>query len=451
MTSPMTSSPPLRWSDLTAARVGLWGLGVEGSANLAKLLSLGIEPVIADDRPSSKDAHGIPVLPTGQGGWEALATCQVVVKTPGISRYRPDVVALEERGVVLAGGLGLWLHEADPQRVVCITGTKGKSTTAAIAGHLARALGRRCLVAGNIGRLPYDPNITEEPELTVVEVSSFQATDLRCSPPVVAVTSLHPDHLDWHGSVERYYADKLSICTKPGADLVIADGTSAELAAQVHQLGKRIEWISQPSGGSWADALGLRGSHNRRNALIARACLLASGVQEAADDDLLETAAQGFTPLDSRLVEIGSLSGVTFVDDSLSTNALAAIAAIECFDSQPLAIILGGADRGIDYTALAERIVARREPTFVVTMPASGARMHATLDAVTQDHDHLDVTDTDDLQTAVAKAFSWATPGAVVLMSPAAASFGQFRNYKERSAAFRDILASLEVEGSATQ
>ncbi len=171
------------------------------------------------------------MLATGEGGLDALAGCDVVVKSPGISRYRPEVAELEGRGIPVAGGLGLWLAEADRGRVVCITGTKGKSSTTAIAGHLLRRWGYRCVVGGNIGQPPWDPaEAAEAARYWVIETSSYQATDLACSPPVVAVTSLHPDHLDWHGDVETYYRDKLSACTQPGADLTIANGDSGRAA-----------------------------------------------------------------------------------------------------------------------------------------------------------------------------------------------------------------------------
>ena len=155
--------PKLSWSDLSGARVGLWGLGREGLANLRKLCAMGIEPVLVDDRPPALAIGGSPVLTTGYGGLAALEKCDVVVKSPGISRYRPEVVRLEERGVPVAGGLGLWLQEADLTRVLLITGTKGKSTTAAVTGHLLTGLGHRCLVGGNIGQPPWDPDCPSGP------------------------------------------------------------------------------------------------------------------------------------------------------------------------------------------------------------------------------------------------------------------------------------------------
>ena len=243
--------PKLSWSDLRGARAGVWGLGREGMANVRKLCAMGVEPVLVDDRPQAVAISGMPVLATGYGGLAALEKCDVVVKSPGISRYRPEVARLEERGVPVAGGLGLWLQEADPARVLLITGTKGKSTTAAVTGHLLNGLGpplpgRRQHRPAALG--PGRPRPAQCPaprragpwDYWVIEVSSYQATDLPCSPPVVAVTSLHPDHLDWHGGVENYYRDKLSACSQPGADLTIANGDSDLLRERVALLGPRV-------------------------------------------------------------------------------------------------------------------------------------------------------------------------------------------------------------------
>ena len=184
----------------------------------------------------------------------------------------------------MVGGLGLWLAEQDPRKVLCVTGTKGKSTTVSVTGHLLTGLGYECLVAGNIGVVPYDPAEERDFDYWVIEVSSYQATDLPCTPPVTAVTSLHPDHLDWHGGVERYYRDKLSMCSQPGADLTVANGDSELLRQHEKLLGPRVEWVSQddePAAG-WMEPLGLLGRHNRRNALIARRCLAALGVPAPA-------------------------------------------------------------------------------------------------------------------------------------------------------------------------
>jgi UDP-N-acetylmuramoylalanine--D-glutamate ligase len=448
MTSPRSK---LSWSDLAGARVGVWGLGREGHANLRKLASLGVEPVLVDDHPhpgdhSHPDSHsppgGRPVLATGEGGLAALERCDVVVKTPGLSRYRPEVGRLSGLGIPVVGGLGLWLAEADLRRVLCVTGTKGKSTTSSVAGHLLTGLGYRCLVGGNIGVSPYDPEQAGEVDYWVIEVSSYQATDLPYSPPVVAVTSLHPDHLDWHGGVEQYYRDKLSACSQPGAELTVANADSDLLADRAALLGPRVEWVSADDepGSDWMDPLGLPGRHNRRNALIARRSLMAMGVPGAADDTRLRAAARGYQPLASRLTSIGTVGGVTFVDDSLSTNVLPTLAALDAFPGRRIALIVGGHDRGIDYAPLAAGVIARPAPTYLLTLPDSGPRIHA---AVEQLATTTGVTDCPDLAAAVTAGYQWARPDGVVLLSPAAPSFGQFRDYRDRAEAFARAMRAL--------
>jgi UDP-N-acetylmuramoyl-L-alanine---L-glutamate ligase len=464
------SRSKLSWSDLAGARVGIWGLGREGHASLRKLATLGAEPVLVDDRPSAP-VDGHPVLVTADGGLAALEACDTVVKTPGMSRYRPELARLSALGVPVTGGLGLWLAEADLRRVLVVTGTKGKSTTSSVAGHLIAGLGYRVMVGGNIGAPPYDPEAGAEFDYWVIEVSSYQATDLPCSPPVVAVTSLHPDHLDWHGGVEQYYRDKLSACSQPGAELTVANGDSDLLRAHAALLGPRVEWVSEDDdpAADWMAPLGLPGRHNRRNALIARRCLVALGLTEpgAADDSRLRAAAAGYQPLPSRLTTVSVTGGVTFVDDSLSTNVLPTLAALDAFPGRRIALIVGGHDRGIDYAPLAAALLARDAPTRVLTLPDSGPRIRAQIEAAAppsaaspaQHHETGDsgrssaldpefhafagVTDCPDLAAAVAAGFRWAQPDGVVLLSPAAPSFGVFKDYRDRGEAFARAVRAL--------
>jgi UDP-N-acetylmuramoylalanine--D-glutamate ligase len=429
--------PKLSWPDLPGARVGVWGLGREGHANVRKLRALGIEPVLVDDHVADPD-----VLATDQGGLAALERCDVVVKTPGLSRYRPEVARLAALGIPVVSGLSLWLAEQDLHKVLCVTGTKGKSTTASLAGHLLTGLGYQCLVGGNIGVVPYDPAEKTDFDYWVIEVSSYQATDLPLTPPVTAVTSLHPDHLDWHGGVEQYYRDKLSMCTQPEADLTVANGDSELLREREKLLGPRVEWVSHDDdpGAQWMAPLGLLGRHNRRNALIARRCLAALGVPGAGDEAALQAAAAGYRGLPSRLEPIRTVAGVTFVDDSLSTNVLPTLAALDAFPGRRIALIVGGHDRGIDYAPLAAAVRARDAPTYVLTLPDSGPRIRAEIQRAAAS---VSVTDCPVLEDAVAAGFGWAQPDGVVLLSPAAPSFGRFRDYRARSEAFVQAVRAI--------
>lgn len=427
----------LAWPDLRGRAVGVWGLGVEGRASVRKLRSLGVSPILVDDHPPTGEPD---VVATLDGGLAALQACEVVVKAPGISRYRPDVVGLEAGGVAVVGGLGLWLQGADRSRVIAVTGTKGKSTTTSVLGHLLEGFGRRVLTCGNLGVPPYDPEVDDDVDWWVVEVSSYQATDVASSPPVTVVTSLHPDHLPWHdGSVERYYADKLSLCHQPGAVVTIANGDSDLVRERVELLAPRVRWVGVDAVGEsgWTAELGLLGAHNHRNALLAQGALIEAGIAEAADEGALGRAAAGFVQLESRLTPVATVDGVLFVDDSLSTNVLPTLAAVEAFPGRRVALLVGGADRDIDYTSLADGLTDRAAPTLVVVLDSdSGPRIAAALDGA------VDVRAGGDMTSAVAIAAAWARPDGVVLLSPAAPSFDRYRDYKAKSTDFRAAIGS---------
>ncbi len=426
------------WSELVSANVGVWGLGVEGSASVRKLRSLGVTPTLVDDTPPPDGFDALEVLATDQGGLDALTRCDVVVKSPGISRYRPEIGILEGANIAVRGGLGLWLEEADRSRIACITGTKGKSTTTALCVHLLQHLGHRAAAGGNIGHPPWDPDSEEQdPEFWIIETSSFQVPDITTAPPVVAVTSLSPDHLDWHGSVERYYADKLSLCTKPGVELALVEGTDPLLQQHQDALGSHLRWVG-PDDSAGAEALRhavqLPGEHNARNALVARAVLRGLGVAEAENDHLMAEAARTFHGLSSRCHSLGRVGDVEFVDDSLSTNVLPAQAALAAFAGRPVALLVGGKDRGLDYTPLGRTVAEREHPTLVITLPDNGPRIGAAIAEST--NGRITVVDAVDLDTAVMAAFEWAPPGSVVLLSPAAPSFGRYTDYRDRAQAF---------------
>lgn len=426
---------PTSWSDLAGSRVGVWGVGVEGRATLRKLASLGLPgPVLVDEKPPTD----LPCV-SGEEGQAALAGCDAVIKSPGISRYGQQARALVAHGVSLLGGLGLWLEDADRDRVACVTGTKGKSTTTAVAGHLARGLGRSVLVGGNIGVPPWDPDVPQDVDLWVVETSSHQATDVQTGPAVVALTSLGEDHVDWHGSLETYVRDKLGLATRRGVRHVVADGGSATLRARADLLGDHVEWVPPDADTAWAGGLGLLGEHNLRNAEVARRVLVDLGVGEARDLARVAAAAHGFAGLPSRLRLVADQGGVRYVDDSLSTNVLPTIAAVDAFAGCRVALIVGGYDRGIDYAPLAAALDARTDPLLVLTLPENGPRIGALVT-------RHDVRDCPDLEAAVRGGAAWAADGrGVVLLAPAAASFGAYRNYAERSADFARIVSLVTL------
>jgi UDP-N-acetylmuramoyl-L-alanine---L-glutamate ligase len=426
--------PALAWAELGGARVGVWGLGVEGRATVRRLAHVGVTPVLVDDRGP---AAGAGVVATDEGGLDALARCEVVVKAPGISRHQPPCRGLEAAGVAVVGGLGLWLEEVDRRRVLATTGTKGKSTTTAVVGHLLARWGYRVVLGGNIGKPPWDPSVPTDADWWAIEVSSYQATDVTSAPAVVAVTSLHADHLIWHGDEETYVRDKLSLCTRPGPRVVVANGSDARLRTRAALLGPHVRWVEPEEPDTpraWSDGLGLIGAHNRMNALVARVALEELGVPEAGSSDALATAAEGFEGLESRLQLVASVGGVDFVDDGLSTNVLPTLAALASYPGRRVALLVGGQDRGIDYGPLARGLHDRTDPTLVVTLPDNGDRIAQALRA--DPAPAVDIAAEESLEAGVRSAYRWARPDGVVLLSPAAPSFGRFVDYRHRAEVF---------------
>ena len=204
---------PISWSELADASVGVWGLGVEGHASVRRLRAMGVVPKLVDEAPGASEFDGLEVSALNAGGLDALTRCDVVIKSPGISRYRPEVTRLERDGVAVCGGLGLFMQEADRSKVACITGTKGKSTTTALTGRMLEAAGFKVAVGGNIGSpLSAQVSSSTPDTLHVVETSSFQLEQIETFHPWIAVMlNFSPDHLDRHPTVGAYGAAKARV------------------------------------------------------------------------------------------------------------------------------------------------------------------------------------------------------------------------------------------------
>ena len=219
----------------------------------------------------------------------------------------------------------------------------------------------------------------------------------------------------------------------------MAQRLSPALQQRADLLGGDVRW-SNGLAKSWAAPLGLVGDHNLANAELARLAALAFGVEQASDEEALSIAAQGFEPLPGRLSAVGTLGDVRFIDDSLATNVLPTLTALEALQGERLAILIGGYDRGVDYTELIEALAHRDSPTLVLGLPDSGERLCEAIGRITT---HTSVTLAPDIGSGVDAAYAWAKPTGIVLLSPAAPSFSQFANWKERSDAFRSSVNDL--------
>ncbi len=420
---------PTGFADLAGRRVGVFGYGIEGRATTARLALVGATVVLVDDNPDAG------VLVSGDGGLAALAACDVVIKSPGIARRRPDVLELEAR-VPVTSALNLWLLEADRTRVIGVTGTKGKSTTTALIDFFLHCLGERSQRLGNIGLPPYDPSVDASTGWSVVEISSFQCADVTVAPGVVVVTSLGADHLDWHGSLAQYHEDKLSL-TRAVGDHVTIVPDAPELTSRLEELGGEVVVVPTDATGL-ASRLHLLGAHNDHNVAIAlEAVARATGRSVRDVLDAVTARAGDFEPLPGRLTLVGIERAGTrtwrFVDDGLATAPLPTVAALEVFAEDPVALIVGGFDRGVDYGPLARAVNERRRPTTLITTGDAGERIGAAIARIAP---HVAQHAAADLDDALSYAVGFLERGGVVLLSPAAPSFDHYRNWEARSADF---------------
>lgn len=433
----------MRIAELAGRRVAVWGAGREGHAALAALrrclpetpLALFCTPVEALDFVDDPLITCHAAAPDAA----ALAGFEVVLKSPGISRYRPELLAAEARGTVFTSGTALWFAEHPQARVIGVTGTKGKSTVASLIAHLLRARGRRTALAGNIG-LPLLELLAPDtaPEAWVVELSSFQTRE--AGPLEVGViNNLHEEHLDWHGSRERYAADKLALAD--AAATLLVNAMQPELLARTaahprrRVFGDAAGWHVR-EGALWRGAerlfdwsqARLHGRHNALNACAALAALEAFGEDARA----AVSALADFRPLPHRLQELGRRDGCDWIDDSIATTPAATLAALASLPGRQASVLVGGFDRGLDWEPFV-RAIRTQPPRAVITMGAAGPRIHALL-AAAQPGCALESAET--LAEAVARARRLTPAGGVVLLSPGAPSFDQFANYMARGNEF---------------
>ena len=435
---------PTGFADLAGRRVGIFGYGVEGRASDARIRKLAARVVLVDDHPDA----GSGVLATSGDGYAALLECDVVLKSPGIPRRRHDVLELERHGVVVTSALNLWLLDADRSRVVAITGTKGKSTTTALCTFFLECLGESAQSRGNIGAPPYDPVSPATSDWIVLEVSSYQCVDLEVAPHLVLVTSLGSDHLDWHGSLEQYHEDKLSLTRAAGSHVTLVPDSDQVRAARSQLGGDVIEIAADDQ--HLAAALGLLGVHNDSNVALALAA--ASRLTQRSLEDVRRAVLErrtNFEPLRGRLTLVADQPArggrVRYIDDGLATAPLPVVAALTVFSSEPVVLLAGGFDRGVDYTPLAAALGARNAPTWVLTMAEAGERIGQVLDEYAPHVVHFPVIT---MAAAVARARSLLDEGGVVLLSPGAPSFGHYRNWEERSDAFGRAVLEVNSEWS---
>jgi len=450
---------------VTVMGLGLFGGGVGAARYLARC---GARVTVTDLKgrealaPSVAALEGAPVTFHLGGHREADFTeAEVLVVNPAVDPSSPYVAMAREAGAEITAEMNLFV-EACPAPIVGVTGSSGKSTTAAMLGAMLARRGP-ARVGGNIGRSLLDELDAIRPdEVVVLEMSSFQLqalAPLARSPHVAVVTNLSENHLDRHGTLRAYIDAKKNILRFQAADDVailnaddpevrswaddapghvlffslegpVGEGVFADGEEAVFRIGGGQERVNLAGG------LRLRGRHNLANALAAAAAARHLGLAPGEIAD----AAAAFQPLPHRLQPVGTVGGVAFVDDSKATTPRAAVAAMEAF-TEPLVLIAGGYDKHLDPCPMVAAI--RRRARGVVLI---GATAPALAEAIGVGG--VRVERAADLPSAVRQAARMAEPGDVVLLAPGHASWDMFENYEQRGDVFRRAVRDLGEKGS---
>jgi UDP-N-acetylmuramoylalanine--D-glutamate ligase len=374
------------------------GLARSGKAASAALERRGVE-VVGVERDLGNDTD--PAV---------LEGIELLVKSPGVPRDAPLVAEAERRGVPIWSEVELGYRLLEP-RLVGVTGTNGKTTTSELLGAILDAP-----VAGNVGRALTDLDGKVEPRtLVVCELSSFQLEDvheLACE--VAVLLNLVPDHLDRYASFEDYRDAKLRIFERAKTRVVPP--------------GFGIQGIEFTANDPLPAEPRIRGMHNRENAAAATAAARALGV----DDERIAEALRSFPGVPHRLELVGEVDGVRYVNDSKATNVAAAITALAAYADEPVHLILGGSRKGEDFLVLNDVIGPNVRSVHVIGDTADDLAW--VIPQAQKDGD-------------LASAFRAidAKPGEVVLLSPACASYDQFRDFEERGEEFRRLVQNLSA------
>lgn len=443
--------------------MAILGVARSGASLAAALRERRIEVCAADDRPESEISSAGELRELGAelsfGGSRSgvLERAELLAVSPGVPLTHPIVVEATRRHIPVRSEVEIaWriLQEESegPNRYVAVTGTNGKSTVATWTAALLGRGGLPVALAGNIGVPLSDFCVRRDRRDFVVEMSSFQLETIdQFRPDVAVVTNITPDHIDRHGSLSAYAAAKARVFENqrdgdravlntddPGSAILrpparrISFSTEREISGGVFV--RRGAVVSDVDGASGeivpVSRLALPGLHNLENALASAAAAICLGVALPA----VAAGLSDFAGLPHRTETVATMAGVSWIDDSKGTNPDAVVKSLAGFRDRSVILILGGSEKGSDFSLLRQPVA--RAARVALTIGSTASRIEEALSG-------LDVRRAGDMASAVRMAASLARPGEAVLLSPACASFDQYRNFEERGRHFAELVRDL--------
>jgi len=449
--------------DLKNKRVLVVGLGKSGVASALFLQDRGARVTVSDAKTEDELRGEIPQLldkgiavESGGHGERTFRGQDLIVVSPGVPVDTPQLAQARTQGVPVIGEIEL-ASRFLKGHIVAITGSNGKTTTTTLAGEIIAWGGYESLVGGNIGTpaISFVPEATDDTYI-VLEVSSFQLETIDTFHAEIAVIlNITPDHLDRHHTFEAYVAAKSRIFENQTAgDFAVLnsdDPTCVKLGpvseAQKFWFSRKKEvdqgafvrdgkifWRAEGNDVEImpVSEIGLKGAHNLENVLAA-VCV---GALVRCEPHRIRKAVQEFKAVEHRLEYVATINGVDFYNDSKATNVDATIKALESFAGN-IHVILGGKDKGSDYSVLNDLL--RQRVKRVYTIGAAAQKIESQIAGAAE------IIHAETLETAVRRAAAAAKQGDIVLLAPACASFDQFENYEHRGRVFKDVVHSLEA------
>jgi len=451
--------------ELKDKRVLVVGLGKSGVASALFLKAHGARVTVSDTKSGDELRNEIPVLldhgitvETGGHGERTFRGQDLIVVSPGVPVDAPLLAQARAMGEAVIGEIEL-AAQFLPGPLVAITGSNGKTTTTTLTGEILTAGGLPTLVGGNIGT----PAISlaehaKRETVTVLEVSSFQLETIQTFRPKVAVVlNVTPDHLDRHQTFEAYVDAKARIFeNQRGDDFAVLNEDDPTCVAMAARTRAQVFWFSRQKEvkqGAWVregnilfrdgrveqktsqrevmlvSEIPLKGAHNLENVLAA----VCAGALMGCAPEKIRQAVRDFKAVEHRLEFVATIRGVDYYNDSKATNVDATIKALESFPAN-IHLILGGKDKGSDYSVLNDLL--RQRVKRVYTIGAAAAKIESQIK-------NVEIVHAETLENALRRANAVAEPGDVVLLAPACASFDQFKNYEQRGQVFKEIVHML--------
>ncbi len=453
--------------DWQRKKIAILGLGVEGlstlqylqkkSTNLWVLERKQIDDIDPTLLTAAEETGAQFVL--GKDYLKDLSEYDVIFRSPGVRRNTPELIEAEKKGTIITSQTKLFF-DLCPAQIIGITGTKGKGTTSSLIYEMLKAAGKDVYLGGNIGVPPLSfIDKLQSSSWVVLELSSFQLQDLHKSPHIAVMLMVTSEHMDHHASIEEYVDAKRNILSHQTADdfAIVNRDYPASNESDVYSDGK-VFYVSRERETddacyAFGDRIVIRkngnetviikkneillpGKHNLENVSAAIMAANLAGVGMKYIVDVLKT----FKGLEHRLELVRELDGIKYYDDSFSTTPETAIAAIEAF-TQPKILILGGSSKGSDFTELGRVL---RETESIKAIIGVGEEWYAIKEQIGEKAAQMTlIENATDMKSIVQSAVHVAAKGDIVLLSPACASFGMFKNYKDRGEQFKQEVAKL--------